>query len=30
MRYIFIDMAWDEYLFWQKNDKQKINKIIYL
>ena len=27
MRYIFIDMAWDEYLFWQKNDKQKINKI---
>jgi toxin YoeB len=20
-------MAWDEYLFWQKNDKQKINKI---
>jgi len=27
MRYIFIDMAWDKYLFWQKNDKQKINKI---
>ena len=27
MRYIFIDMAWDEYLFCQKNDKQKINKI---
>jgi len=27
MTYIFIDMAWDEYLFWQKNDKQKINKI---
>jgi toxin YoeB len=27
MRYIFIDIAWDEYLFWQKNDKQKINKI---
>lgn len=27
MRYIFIDVAWDEYLFWQKNDKQKINKI---
>ena len=27
MRYIFMDMAWDEYLFWQKNDKQKINKI---
>ena len=27
MRYIFIDLAWDEYLFCQKNDKQKINKI---
>ena len=27
MRYIFRDMAWDEYLFLQKNDKQKINKI---
>jgi len=27
MRYIFIDLDWDEYLFWQKNDKQKINKI---
>jgi toxin YoeB len=27
MRYIFIDLAWDEYLFWQKNEKQKINKI---
>ena len=20
-------IAWNEYLFWQKNDKQKINKI---
>ena len=28
MRYIFIDMAWDEYLFWQKNDKQKINELL--
>ena len=27
MRYIFIDMAWDEYLFWQKNDKTENNKI---
>ncbi len=27
MRYIFIDMAWDEYLFWQKKNKQKINRI---
>lgn len=26
MRYIFIDLALDEYLFWQKNDKQKVNK----
>jgi toxin YoeB len=21
-------MAWDEYLFWQKNDKQKINELL--
>jgi toxin YoeB len=27
MRYTFIDAAWDDYLFWQKNDKQKLNKI---
>ena len=27
MRYIFIDLAWDEYVFWQKNDKQKIIRI---
>jgi Txe/YoeB family toxin of Txe-Axe toxin-antitoxin module len=20
-------ISWNEYLFWQKNDKQKINKI---
>ena len=30
MRYIFIDMAWDEYLFWQKNDKQIINNLMTL
>jgi Txe/YoeB family toxin of Txe-Axe toxin-antitoxin module len=23
----FNDISWNEYLFWQKNDKQKINKI---
>jgi hypothetical protein len=22
-----IDAAWEDYLFWQKNDKQKLNKI---
>jgi toxin YoeB len=23
----FNDTSWNEYLFWQKNDKQKLNKI---
>ena len=23
----FNDISWNEYLFWQKNDKQKLNKI---
>ena len=23
----FNDKSWNEYLFWQKNDKQKLNKI---
>jgi len=31
MRLIFADEAWDDYLYWQKNDKQmveRINKLI--
>ena len=23
----FSEIAWNEYVFWQKNDKQKLNKI---
>jgi toxin YoeB len=31
MKLIFSDEAWDDYLYWQKNDKQmveRINKLI--
>ncbi|KIE04542.1 Toxin YoeB [Candidatus Jidaibacter acanthamoeba] len=31
MKILFIDNAWDDYLYWQKNDKrilQKINELI--
>ena len=24
---IFSEIAWNEYVFWQKNDKQKLTKI---
>ena len=24
---IFSEISWNEYVFWQKNDKQKLNKI---
>ncbi len=27
MRLIFSDKAWDDYLYWQKNDKQVLKKI---
>lgn len=27
MRKIWYDDAWDDYLYWQKNDKQKLKKI---
>jgi Txe/YoeB family toxin of Txe-Axe toxin-antitoxin module len=23
----FNEISWNEYLFWQKNDKQKLNKM---
>jgi len=27
MRLIFSDKGWDDYLYWQKNDKQVLKKI---
>jgi toxin YoeB len=27
MKYIFVDESWEDYLYWQKNDKRMLNKI---
>ena len=27
MRFVFVDESWDDYLYWQKNDKKKVKKI---
>ena len=27
MRFVFVDASWDDYLYWQKNDKKKVKKI---
>ena len=27
MKYVFVDESWEDYLFWQKNDKKILNKI---
>jgi toxin YoeB len=27
MRYIFTDESWEDYLYWQKTDKQKLKRI---
>ncbi len=27
MKYIFVDESWEDYLYWQKTDKRKLNKI---
>ena len=27
MKYIFVDESWEDYLYWQKTDKKKLNKI---
>lgn len=27
MRYIFVDESWEDYLYWQKTDKQILSKI---
>jgi len=27
MKYIFVDESWEDYLYWQKNNKKYVNKI---
>lgn len=27
MRYIFVDVSWEDYLYWQKTDKNILSKI---
>ena len=27
MKFFFTELSWEDYLFWQKNDKQKLKRI---
>ncbi|MCF8342819.1 MAG: Txe/YoeB family addiction module toxin [Chitinophagaceae bacterium] len=27
MKFVFTELSWEDYLFWQKNDKQKLKRI---
>ncbi|MBI2284283.1 MAG: Txe/YoeB family addiction module toxin [Bacteroidetes bacterium] len=27
MKFVFTELSWEDYLFWQKNDKQKVKRI---
>lgn len=27
MKFIFVDESWEDYLYWQKNDKSKLKRI---
>lgn len=27
MKFTFTELSWEDYLFWQKNDKQKLKRI---
>lgn len=27
MKYIFVDESWEDYLYWQENDKKMISRI---
>jgi toxin YoeB len=27
MKFVFTSLSWDDYLFWQKNDKNKVKRI---
>lgn len=30
MKFVFTELSWEDYLYWQKNDKQKLKRIIEL
>ncbi len=27
MKFLFTELSWEDYIFWQKNDKQKLKRI---
>ena len=27
MKYVFVDESWEDYLYWQKNDRKKLHRI---
>ncbi len=27
MKFVFTELSWEDYLYWQKNDKQKLKRI---
>jgi len=27
MKFVFTELSWEDYLFWQKNDRQKLKRI---
>ncbi len=27
MRFVFTELSWEDYLFWQKNDNQKLKRV---
>jgi toxin YoeB len=27
MKFVFVEESWDDYLYWQKSDKQKLKRI---
>ena len=27
MKFVFTEFSWEDYLFWQKNDRQKLKRI---
>lgn len=27
MKFLFTELSWEDYLYWQKNDKQKLKRI---
>ncbi|MFM7645686.1 MAG: Txe/YoeB family addiction module toxin [Sphingomonadales bacterium] len=27
MRFVFTELSWEDYLYWQKNDQQKLKRI---